>query len=240
MITTSENMKLSCFLLFVLLIISGCIQQSTTQSDTTTKASQRTALDVEAPQEPEIAKENTTTQNLPKVTLPGIDNKTMPAPQDNLEKEQSPTQEIATESANPSKTSTQTETELPATEYIAPPKPVPAIETQETCIKIIKFHFDAAGNDHQNLNDEYITFKNGCVKGLNLTGWTIRDKANHEYTFTAFLVPSGTEFTLHTGSGADTANERYWGNGQAIWNNDGDTLYMRNQKGELVLEHTYS
>jgi len=111
----------------------------------------------------------------------------------------------------------------------------------DECIYIIKFNFDAAGNDNYNLNDEYVTFGNKCTYLIDMTGWTIKDNtASHLYTFPYFVFHTGTTFTLYTGTGTDTNTELYWGKtSQAIWNNDGDTLYLRNTNGELVLTKSY-
>lgn len=52
------------------------------------------------------------------------------------------------------------------------------------------------------------------------------------------LDPSAT-VTLYTGSGTDTSTERYWGRSGAVWNNDGDTVIVRNASGEIVLRRSY-
>jgi hypothetical protein len=45
--------------------------------------------------------------------------------------------------------------------------------------------------------------------------------------------------TVHTGSGTDTATDRYWGYGSPVWNNDGDTATLRTADGTVVVEATY-
>ena len=108
------------------------------------------------------------------------------------------------------------------------------------CIEISYFHFDAEGNDHSNLNNEYVTFKSTCKQSCDLSGWTVKDIANHLYTFPSFVFDSNSTVTLHTGLGSSDKNELYWGAQSAIWNNDGDTLYLRNSKGELILNYPYT
>lgn len=44
---------------------------------------------------------------------------------------------------------------------------------------VSNIHEDATGNDHENLNDEYIEFKNTGDQRLDLTGWTVKDDAGH-------------------------------------------------------------
>jgi len=50
-------------------------------------------------------------------------------------------------------------------------------------------------------------------------------------------------FTLYTGTGTNTNSALYWGrtsgNYAAIWNNGGDTLFLRDSNGNLVLSQSY-
>ena len=99
---------------------------------------------------------------------------------------------------------------------------------------------DAEGDDRENLNGEYLVFRNMGDETLNLTGWTVTDTAGNRYT-----VPEGVTLeadatvTLHTGSGTDTEDHLYWGSKTPVWNNGGDTVTLRNNTGTIVLEETY-
>ncbi|MGC4804198.1 lamin tail domain-containing protein [Micromonospora sp. DT233] len=68
----------------------------------------------------------------------------------------------------------------------------------------------------------------------NLKSWTVRDKARHVYTFGDFRLAAGKSVYLHTGKGTNTSTDRYWGSGAYIWNNDGDTAYLRNSAGTQI------
>lgn len=114
-------------------------------------------------------------------------------------------------------------------------------ETSE-CIIVSYMHADAAGNDNYNLNDEYVIFKNICSQAFNLASWTVKDEATHIFTFSGlYLAPQAT-ITLYSGSGTNTTDKLYWNRADeryAIWNNDGDTVYLRDASGDLVLEYSY-
>ena len=116
---------------------------------------------------------------------------------------------------------------------------------QDQCIYVTNFHFNAAGDDNYNLNDEYITLKNKCSYSIDMTGWTIKDEtASHLYTIPSFTFQGGSTFNLFTGTGTNTNSALYWGrtsgNYAAIWNNGGDTLFLRDNNGNLVLSQSYS
>jgi len=115
---------------------------------------------------------------------------------------------------------------------------------KDKCIYVANFHYNAAGNDNYNLNDEYVTLGNRCSYSINITGWTVKDEtASHIYTIPSLILESHKTFTLYTGTGKNTNSELYWGktpgNYAAIWNNDGDTLFLRDSYGNLVLTQSY-
>lgn len=111
---------------------------------------------------------------------------------------------------------------------------------QEGTLSIATIHEDAAGDDNDNLNDEYIVFENTGDQPLELTGWSVADDADHTYTFpSGFTLDPGAQVTLHTGSGTDSPSDLYWGSGRAVWNNGGDTVIVRNDSGSIVLQEEY-
>ena len=106
----------------------------------------------------------------------------------------------------------------------------------------LRFHgaqYDSPGSDtrsNASLNAEWVSLINSGSSGVNLKGYTIRDKAGHVYTFTSnFTIPGkGGRVWIHTGKGTNNAQNRYWGSGNYIWNNTGDTAYLRKPSGAQV------
>jgi micrococcal nuclease len=105
---------------------------------------------------------------------------------------------------------------------------------------VASIHADAAGNDNENLNDEYVVFRNNGDTTLDLAGWTVEEGAGRTYTFPAgtTLAPGAT-LTLHTGTGTNTETDQYWGQTGAVWNNGGDTVTVRDESGKVVLRVEY-
>ena len=101
-------------------------------------------------------------------------------------------------------------------------------------------HDDADGNDHENLNGEYLVFENTGQETLDLSGWTVSDDADHSYRFPdGTTIAPGERLTLYTGEGTDGGGNLYWGADAAVWNNGGDTIRVHDASGRLVLEETY-
>lgn len=109
----------------------------------------------------------------------------------------------------------------------------------EFTLTVSQFNYDAEGNDNENLNDEYIIFKNEGNSSLNLLNWLLLDESNNDYVFENFVLGNGSSFTFYTGSGTDSETELYWGSENSVWNNGGDTLYLRDAQGYLVEYYSY-
>jgi competence protein ComEC len=100
---------------------------------------------------------------------------------------------------------------------------------------------DAAGDDRENLNDEYVVFRNDGDGTLDLSGWTVSDEAGRTYTVPdGVTLAPGATITLHTGSGTETETDLYWGSGSPIWNNGGDTVTVTMPDGTEVLAEGYT
>ncbi|MBC8443373.1 lamin tail domain-containing protein [PVC group bacterium] len=106
-------------------------------------------------------------------------------------------------------------------------------------ISISRVHADAEGRDRDNLNDEYIIIENKGDTAIDFAGWTVSDEANHRYLCPRFILPAKGKVTLRTGLGKNTADELFWGNRGPIWNNDGDTILIRDADGHLVWSYVY-
>ncbi|WP_264783225.1 lamin tail domain-containing protein [Haladaptatus sp. T7] len=107
-------------------------------------------------------------------------------------------------------------------------------------LSVARIHADADGNDHENLNDEYVVLKNAADETLDLSGWTVSDDGGHTYRVPSGVTLAGGEtLTLYTGSGSDSASELHWNADAAVWNNGGDTVVVRDATGTVVLRRKY-
>ena len=120
------------------------------------------------------------------------------------------------------------------------PEPSTGERPEPGGLAIVGIEADAPGNDNADSNGERIVLENGGEKRLALGGWTVSDAADHTYTFPrGVTLGPGERVTLHTGAGSDGPSELYWGASEAVWNNDGDTMTVRNATGETVAERSY-
>ena len=102
-------------------------------------------------------------------------------------------------------------------------------------VYISSINFDAPGNDHNNLNGEWVKITNGGSESVVMTGWSLSDEENkHVYRFPSFMLPSGSVVTVFTGSGTNTATRLYMRFGRAVWNNGGDTATLKDGSGNII------
>jgi micrococcal nuclease len=108
------------------------------------------------------------------------------------------------------------------------------------CIGIQIFEWNAPGDDRYNLNGEYVTFKNACNYPINMTGWILADSSNNRFVFPQFIVQSLSKVTVYTGSGQNNETALFWSSSKPIWNNDGDSLYLKDSNGNTILYWSYT
>lgn len=108
-------------------------------------------------------------------------------------------------------------------------------------IRITRIYFDPPASDTgSNINQEYLVIKNTGARAKALTGWRLRDRAGHVYTFPTFRLRPGRVVRIHTGSGTNNRSDLYWGSGWYIWNNDGDRATLRRPSGTVADRCRYS
>jgi micrococcal nuclease len=110
-------------------------------------------------------------------------------------------------------------------------------------LQIIDVVYDAAGDDSQNLNGEYVTIANAGDNVVDLTGWGIKDEsASNRYEFpTGAALAPGETLAVFSGCGEDSETVLYWcASGSAIWNNDGDTVFLTDPSGNTHDSFSYT
>ena len=98
---------------------------------------------------------------------------------------------------------------------------------------------DSPGTDNRSnasLNQEYFRVTNQLARPTSLKNWSVRDAAGKVFTFGDVTLPAKGTFTVHTGKGkqASPAGHFYWGSGNYIWNNTGDTATLRSPSGATM------
>ncbi|HOP09000.1 MAG TPA: thermonuclease family protein [Candidatus Methanofastidiosa archaeon] len=109
--------------------------------------------------------------------------------------------------------------------------------TDKEGIYIAFINYDAVGNDNDNLNDEYVIIMNGSSMYIELDGWILSDNAGKSLVLDGGLEP-GCQVKIFSGCGE--SNGIYWCSDWAIWNNDGDAAYLRDENGVVIDTYQYA
>jgi len=110
-------------------------------------------------------------------------------------------------------------------------------------LRFVEWRPDAAGNDNENLNDEWIRIQNQGDVVVDLAGWGIKDEsASNRFAFPSeFTLIPGEVVTVYSGCGEDFGTDLYWCSvGSAIWNNDGDTAFLTDPSGNTHASRPYA
>jgi len=100
--------------------------------------------------------------------------------------------------------------------------------------------FNSPGDDNYSKEEEYVCVTNQGTVTVDMTRWWIRDKAGATYYFPAFSLAAGASVRVRTGCGQPTSTDLYWcKDGNAVWNNGGDTAYLYSSQDQLVDQLTY-
>lgn len=68
---------------------------------------------------------------------------------------------------------------------------------------------------------------------VNLTGWTLEDSEGNVYTFPTLQLFTNGLVTVYTRRGTNTPIVLYWGRSTAVWGDEGDTVTLRDDDGEV-------
>jgi micrococcal nuclease len=120
-------------------------------------------------------------------------------------------------------------------ESIASSKGLWNCSRSQKIVTIDQVHYNADGNDEENLNDEYVVLVNSNAHLLDLTGWSIQDENGNVFDFPiGFTLHPFTSVTVYTGQGSNMTTALYWHHDTPVWNNDGDTVFIYNEKQLLI------
>ncbi|WP_245667468.1 lamin tail domain-containing protein [Actinomadura macra] len=106
-----------------------------------------------------------------------------------------------------------------------------------SAVQIHRVYYDSPGSDNRSnasLNGEWVQLYNTSGTSRQLKGYKLRDKTGYTYTFGSFKLGGKKSVYVHTGKGTNNATHRYWGRSAYVWNNTGDTAYLRYPNGSAA------
>jgi hypothetical protein len=96
-----------------------------------------------------------------------------------------------------------------------------------TCIKLI---------DLKIVGNEKVVLKNGCNFSIQLKNWSLKDESNNLFKFPSYTFKPNEVIEIYSTN--KTAKFSFKKEFQ-IWNKEGDSLFLRDSQGLLVLFYRY-
>ena len=78
-------------------------------------------------------------------------------------------------------------------------------------------------------------FYNQCDFSCDLTSWDIKDEGRKHFAFPNFDAKANGEFIVKVGNETNKENVLFWNQKDYVWTRGGDTLFLRDSEGKLVL-----
>ncbi len=82
---------------------------------------------------------------------------------------------------------------------------------------------------------ETIALANTCAHSCDLSNWDIKDEGRKHFKLPTFTLATGETLSIIVGNLTNTKDTLYWNTKDYVWTDSGDTIYLRDAKGFLVL-----
>lgn len=97
------------------------------------------------------------------------------------------------------------------------------------CIELKEF-------DYKN---QIIVFYDKCDFDCELTGWGIKDEGRKKFIFPKFNLKKWKNVEIKVGEGKENETILFWKGEEYVWTKSGDSLFLRDKDGKLVLWKSY-
>jgi phosphatidylserine/phosphatidylglycerophosphate/cardiolipin synthase-like enzyme len=153
-----------------------------------------------------------------------------------------------TPTATPTSTPTPTPTAMPTAAPTSTPTDTPTPTNTPTAmptsdppstgtVVITDIFYDGVEGSQE--PDEYVEIRNDDSVAIQLQNWTLRDEANHAFTFPSYLMQPGQTCRIYTNENHPEWCGFSYGSGSAIWNNSGDCADLRDSSGSTIDTYSY-
>jgi hypothetical protein len=103
-------------------------------------------------------------------------------------------------------------------------------------VNIVTIYYDGSGSQEP---DEYVEIRNDDTSPIQLYNWTLRDIANHIFTFPTYVMQPGQTCRVYTNEDHPEWCGFNYHSGSAIWNNTGDCGYLRDANSTTIDQYCY-
>jgi len=84
-----------------------------------------------------------------------------------------------------------------------------------------------------------VILHNNCSFDCNLNKWAIKDEGRKKFVFLNFILTGNKEISIIVGNRTNSNDVLYWNDEEYVWTSGGDTLFLRDEEGKLILWRGY-
>jgi endonuclease YncB( thermonuclease family) len=89
------------------------------------------------------------------------------------------------------------------------------------------------------VENQKVVLENNCDRVCVLTGWAIKDEGRKKFVFPNYVLNVGQKVEVVVGNNSDDEMRLYWKGEDYVWTETGDSLFLRDGAGKLVLWESY-
>lgn len=90
-----------------------------------------------------------------------------------------------------------------------------------------------------NVKEQKVVLYNKCDFDCSLKNWSLKDEGRKKFIFPDFALKKFGEVEIIVGNKTNSENIFYWNGYDYIWTSSGDSLFLRDDEGKLVLWKGY-
>ena len=117
----------------------------------------------------------------------------------------------------------------------------------EHCLKNNKYLCEKSNNEcaecvelkELDVKTQTLVLYNNCSFNCNLNKWSIKDEGRKEFAFSNFILMGNKKISIIVGNKTNSDDVLYWNDEEYVWTSSGDTLFLRDEQGKLVVWKNY-
>jgi endonuclease YncB( thermonuclease family) len=112
-------------------------------------------------------------------------------------------------------------------------------EPYQGALHMTSFHANAAGDDNENVNGEYMRVCNITTGPVSTEGYRLVDRTGLSYPLPAVTIPAGHTVQVRSGKGEQQTDpsqqlQIYLGSSTPLWNNDYEVVTLHDPQGRRI------
>ena len=91
----------------------------------------------------------------------------------------------------------------------------------------------------KSFKEQTVILKNRCDFSCDLNSWDLKDEGRKHFLFPKYILNSNEDVNIIVGNRSNYGNNLFWNQKDHVWTKTGDTLFLRDKEGKLVLWSSY-